>query len=523
MHISQSQSIGHTVPKRHRHRQLPRSLDKSEVPYKARLTPDPMSRCFTMPASDDCTSYPELLSVFNQCSPRVYLCVVLCFPYDDRRREETVQHLRQSLKRLANERPIFAGRLHAIGDGKVLLRRSRSYDIPFEVVGNEDGEQIDYKQLRNEEFPPETFVHSRFGVPGLVDSNHSSLPVSKVQATFARGGLLLSIFLHHALTDGGSLKVFLEAFGSQTRNIPTHLPSEQKLRIPGLKLPNTQSHKYSDIGAFKRLVTCCPEYTILPDLSGPTQPRLHKTGLPIPNIERIGKIFVFTTDRLQQLRELVRLMNGSSDPPTAYMSLAALAFAHITKARIKTEKFLAGIEPGQTGMLWNSVNWRSRAFPGATDNYFGNAALPAVTRIAREQLNAACYDDHALARLVPLVKESIDVVDEEYVSRRMAMMYQAPDPRMVGVNYDPRTPESLAFNTWRHFGADVEWEIPGVPVTKPDSIRRASGGWTLGTALILPAKAEATKQELFVSLSVDAMEALCQDDRWMRWVDRIIS
>ncbi|KAI3325405.1 hypothetical protein HD806DRAFT_490240 [Xylariaceae sp. AK1471] len=519
MHIVQSQTFGHTVRKR-RLRHLSRPVEKPEKRHKTRLASDSTSRYHTMQASDCCTQEP--LSVFNQCSPRGYICVVLCFPCDDDRREDAVHHLQQSLKRLANERPLFAGRLHTTIDGRVVIRRSRAYNIPFEVIASKDGEEVDYEQLRRNEFPPGTFTRPRFGIPGLVDSNCSSLPVSKVDVAFARGGLLLSVFLQHAVTDGGSLRVFLEALGNQTRYASAHIPSEQKLRVSSSKLLSAASHKLSDISAFKRLVASCPEYATLADLSGPTQPVMHKTGLPIPDIDRIGKIFVFSNKRLQQLRELIRDMNGSDDPPTAYMSLAALAFAHITKARIKTEPLLTGIEPSKTATLWNSVNWRPRAFPGATDNYFGNAVLPAVTRASREQVNAASSDDHDLAHLVPLVKESIDVVDEEYVIRRMAMMSQAPDPRMVGINYDPRAPELLCFNTWRHFGADVEWDIPGVPVTKPDTIRRANGGWGLGSALILPAKADSCRQELFVSLSVDAMEALCQDERWMRWVDRVI-
>lgn len=447
---------------------------------------------------------------------------MLCFPCNDDRREEAVHHIRQSLSRLADERPLFAGRLYATEDGRAHILRSRAYDIPLEVVSSGNGEEADYEQLRRAEFPPAKFVDSRYGVPGLGDSNGALCPVSKVSITFARGGLLLSIFLQHAITDGSSLRVFLEAFGNQTRYISGCLPSEQELRIPSTRLPSAASHKLSQLSAFKRLVKTCPEYVILPDLSGPTQPRPQITGRPISSVNKIGKIFVFNSDKLRQLRKLIQAKNKSDTLPTAYISLATLAFAHITKARIATEPQLTEIEPSQTAELWNSVNWRTRAFPGATENYFGNAVLPAVTSVSREQVKAACYDDGELARLAPFVKNSIDAVDEEHVTRRMSMMSQAPDPRMVGVNYDPRSPEVLAFNTWRHFGADIEWDIPGVPVTKPDTIRRATGGWGLGTALILPAKEDSKRQELFVSLSVDAMEALCRDARWRIWVDRII-
>ncbi|KAI1170898.1 hypothetical protein F4777DRAFT_567562 [Nemania sp. FL0916] len=520
MHVNLQPTFGHTVWERGPRHQPAFASKPDKVPRTLTVT-HPATRHMTMHDTDCCRE--EFLSVFNQCSPRVYIAVVLCFPCDDRRREDAIQHIQQSLRRLAKEHPIFASRLRTNNNGKIILKRCCAYDIPFEVVSGEDGEEeLDYEQLRRDGFPPGTFIHPRYGISGLNNDNHGPLPLSKVEVSFARGGLLLSIFVQHAITDGSSLRVFLQALGNQTRHMSGRLPSEQRLPIPIPGLHSPANRKLSEAPTFKRLVASCTEYNTLTDLSGPTQPRPQTTGRPISDLNKIGKIFVFNAEKLDELRELIKETNGSDALPTAYISLATLAFSHITKARIKTEPALTGIEPSQTAMLWNSVNWRPRAFPGATDNYFGNAVLPAVTRVSREHLNAAALDYKELAYLAPVVKESIDAVDQKYVSRRMLMMSLAPDPRMVGVNYDPRSPETLAVNTWRHFGADVEWDIPGVPVSRPDTIRRATGGWGLGTALILPARADSGRQELFVSLSVDAMEALCQDRRWMQWVDRVI-
>ncbi|KAI1344402.1 hypothetical protein F5Y15DRAFT_411244 [Xylariaceae sp. FL0016] len=476
-----------------------------------------------MLAPENCSYSQETLSVWNQSAPRVYICVVLCFPCDNTRRQDAVEHIEEALKRLARERPVFAGRLQSSNTGLVTLRRSPHNDIPFQLHPSRPETELNYEQLRAEGFPPATFISSRFAVSGVPDSSHDSIPVSKVQGEFVHDGLLLSLYLHHGLVDGSSLRIFLETFAAQTRNVSSDLPSEQAFCVP---VPNGKEWRSAthihDLTMFKRTMAKCPEYTLLQDLSGPTQPRYHKKGLSMPKIERMGKIFVFHTERLQQLRELIRTLNGSSELPTAYTSLAALSFAHITKARMKVERYLTGVEPNQTAMLWNSVNWRTRAFQNATENYFGNAALPAVTKVSKVQLVAACHDDRELASLVPGIKASIDAVDEEYVTRRLAMLSQAPDPRLIGVNYDPRMAETLAFNTWRHFGADVEWSIPGVPVAKPDAIRRAHGAWNLGTALILPARAGSPTQELFVSLSVDAMDLLSEDEGWMYWVDRVI-
>ncbi|KAI1769864.1 hypothetical protein F4818DRAFT_450745 [Hypoxylon cercidicola] len=514
-----------TSTTRHRRRNLQRTAKPTNATRRRTSSLPAARQPLTMLDKEELLGCQEPLSVWNQSAPRVYICVVLCFPCDSHRRQDAIHHIEAALKRLARERPVFAGRLQASSNsGSVSLHRSPLQDIPFEVLPASETSQQHYAQMRDDGFPPSTFVHPRFGVPGAMNSGLEPIPVSKVQAEFPPGGLLLSIFLHHGLVDGGSLRVFLECFGAQTRNIPVDLPSEQTFPMSHSRGRKGLIYEH-DVSTFKGLLARCPEYTLLGDLSGPTQPRLLKTGLAMSNIEKVGKIFVFSNKRLQELRELIQSRNGTAEPPSAYTSLAALSFAHIIKSRVAAEnkkRSLPEVEPRRNAMLWNSVNWRTRAFQGATDNYFGNAALPAVTKASMTQLLAACDDDDELARLVPLVKASIDAVDQEYVSQRFAMLSEVPDPRLIGVNYDPRVPETLAFNTWRHFGADVEWSIPGVPATKADAIRRAHGSWGLGTALILPAKADSLKQELFVSLSVDSMKLLCADEGWTRWVDRII-
>ncbi|KAI1081015.1 hypothetical protein F5B20DRAFT_87350 [Whalleya microplaca] len=515
--------LGENIFPSERHRYLHNQTPRPFACSPRRRPPSSSTMCQPLPMSENegRLGNQEPLSVWNQSAPRVYICVVLCFPCDSQLQGDAARHIELSLKRLARERPVFAGRLRASSNGGVSLHRSPLLEIPFQVLTTDEASEQDYERMRDEGFPPSIFVHPRFGVSGSISPGLDSVPVSKVQAVFPKGGLMLSIFLHHGLVDGGSLRVFLECFAAQTRRTLVDLPSEQAFPMLDSRNCRNPAHIHS-VSAFRGLMARCPEFTMLPDLSGPTQPRLLKTGMAMRHIEKTGKIFVFSHERLQELRELIRSRNHTSEPPTAYTSLAALAFAHITKSRVAAEKYLPGVRPRPVATLWNSVNWRTRAFQDAAAKYFGNAALPAVTEASITQLAAACDDDEKLAQLVPLVKQSIDAVNEEYVSRRLAMLSEAPDPRLVGVNYDPRMPEVLAFNTWRHFGADIEWSIPGVPVARADAIRRAHGCWNLGTALILPAKADSMKQELFVSLSIDAMKLLCADGGWMKWVDRVI-
>ncbi|KAI0123635.1 anthranilate n-hydroxycinnamoyl/benzoyltransferase [Xylariales sp. AK1849] len=459
----------------------------------------------------------ELLSIWNQSSPRVYISVILCFPFDNSLAGDAVQHLQASLERLAQERPLFAARLHAASStepGLAHLIQSSGHEIPFEVSFAPDDFTDDYEQIKRAGFPPGLFIGPQFGITGFIDGTSDPLPVSRVHALIIRGGLLLAVYLHHSLCDGDSLRIFLECFAAQTRGDAIHRPSEQAF-------DNPKSHRQPDINLLS-LISRCPEYTLLPNFNGPTQPRLSGGGTPLGNIPKTGKIFVFKRDRVAELQNNIRLQSGSTTTPSTYTCLAALAFAHITKARLRAENFLPPTEGKGGAMLWNSVNWRSRAFQELTEDYFGNAALPAVTKASKQQLLGASDDMKLLATLVPLIKDSIDAVDEEYVRRRLALVSALPDPRLIGVNYDPRSPQTLAFNTWRHFGADAVWDIPGVPVEKPDAIRRAHGSWNLGTALILPARTTSNHQEIFVSLSQVAMDLLCQDEGWLTWVDRVI-
>ena len=495
--------------------------------------------------------YSEPLSIWNQHSPRVYIAVVLCFPCDDRLRGDAVRHLDAAIRRLARSRPLFAGKLYSSGPGQVSIHRAPGYTIPFEVCATEEESRQTYERMSDEGFPPSLFINPRYGPVGDPEQASELLPVSKVQARFVPGGLLLSVFLHHSIMDGQSLGIFLECLAAQTRQGFVDYPSEQTISFsPSRHYHNSTKGPCDRRAQFKRLAAKCPEYTILPDLSGPTQPRFLEAGTPIGEIERTGKIFVISKEKLDALKGLGWGIHASSPTlPTCYCALAALTFAHVTRARRGAENYLEdckGMGGGggavggggenasasganrpaparrATAQLWNSVNWRARAFQDATRDYFGNAALPAVTKVATRQLAAACEDDAELAKVVSLIGETIDDVDQSYVHSRLAMMSAAPDPRIIGVRYDPRTPEVLAFNTWRYFGADAEWQIPGVPVAKPDAIRRAHANWNLGTALILPVQANSTKQELFLSLSTEAMKRLCEDERWMRWVDRVI-
>jgi len=486
------------------------------------------------------------LSIWDQTSLRSYMRIALCFPFDDRRRPEAAAHIRLSLDRLAGQRPEFAGALDVgcLGarEGLVLLRTSPKDQIPAEVVDlSDDFAYASYDDLRRAEFPPAAFVHERFAMPSMpTEEGGRTIPVSTIKAFFIRGGLLLSIFLHHSIADGDCLRMFVESLAAQSRDDPIDVPSDLMLQTGLLSpspspspssLPSSSSTSLSAAAAalaVEDLARAVPEYALLPEPTGPTTPHARPDGVPASDIRKIGKTFVFRNDRLNELRARLQVLLGAAKPPSNYISLAALTWVHASRARLADDaEYVPRGLPSQPAKLQTMVNWKTRTVrPAASGNYFGNATAIAVTRTPTADLLATDDGGHdglcGLASIVGAIQRTIRGVDDAWIDKRTAFFAAVPDPRYVGIDFDPRTPQDLGFNTWKYFGADTRWDIPGIRAPSPDAIRRIQDAWNMSGALILPAKADSQVHELLVTLPRTSMEVLCRDEGWMQWVERVI-
>ncbi|EFX00145.1 anthranilate n-hydroxycinnamoyl/benzoyltransferase [Grosmannia clavigera kw1407] len=494
------------------------------------------------------------LPAWDQASMRSYIRVVLCFAFDNTAIDAAVQHIRGSLKRLACQRPAFSGSIEVHAGGIVHLRTSNKPQlgeatIPFTTVDiSSKFPYASFDELKEASFPPAAFVAPHFNQPCVVGEGLPGVPVAVVKAFIIPGGLLLGIYFNHAVADGDCLRVFLEAFAGQTCHQPSFGPSTMEHHVP---LSRRQING-TDIG-LEKLLERIPEYSILDEPLGPTMPRLRAEGVPMDEIPKIGKIFVFNNERLNELRSFIAAESSRTQKKTGtgccrplfqngdvganyinytnYTCLAALTWAHITRARLadKNRYVPYSADLDETALLQTMVNWKTRAFKEKNKDYFGNATAVAATQVpTRAVLVEAASDRSRLAELVATIDKTISSVDEDYVRDRTEFFTRVPDPRLIGLRFDPRTPQDLGFNTWRFFGSDTKWTIPGVGsgsgrgATSPDVVRRMQDAWNMSGALILPAKAGSTAHELLVTLPTSSMELLCQDQDWMCWVDRVI-
>ncbi|CAK7220825.1 hypothetical protein SEUCBS140593_004364 [Sporothrix eucalyptigena] len=477
------------------------------------------------------------LSGWDQVAMRGYMSKALCFPFDNTKLDAATKHIEASLARLAKHRPDFAGTLEVHDGGIVHHITGENNKIPFFVEDiSSEFPYKSYDDLKAAEFPPAAFVHPRFMRACLLTEGEPSIPVSTIKAFIIPGGMFLGIYFCHAFADGDCLRIFLESFSGQTRGISVDGAKTKNLNAPYANDSNIKD----DEGRLDVLLERVPEYVVLDAPTGPTAPRFRANGVPMEDIEKIGKIFVFDNARLSELRcsvlgagTLMACDDGQTAHmptlPSNYTCLAGLTWAHISKARLADREKYMPYSQGtdDLALLQTMVNWKSRALTANNPDYFGNATAIAVTRLSTKDsiLSRASENQTDLAKLVFTIEKTISNVNDDFVRDRTELFSRVSDPRRVGLRFDPRTPQDLGFNTWRFFGADTEWSIPGVGdsvAATPDVIRRVQGMWNMSGALILPAKSSSTTHELLVTLPKSSMELLCNDANWMKWVDHVV-
>lgn len=461
----------------------------------------------------------QRLSHFNQASPRTYTQIVLTFPLrHDASAQAIYEHLRDSLTHVGQAFPVLAHSLQLeksrFGEEAFLSPTQEEIPLVADIGG------ANYASLAERGFPAHEFFRPEFDLNNTLKLNEGPVPVAHARVKFASGGFFLILAVHATAADAYGLGQFVEAFAAATRGLNiTGEPSSTVLDLP-------QDPEISS-STLLTLSQQTPEFEVL--LEPNSLPSLHDIlpgGTPSEEIPSEAKIFVFRIDQIDELRNKVHEALGPDaklKPPAVFMSLAALTWAHVTKARSRSEQGAPPSVNADIGKLFLYVDFRRR-FHDETLDFFGNAAITIPVEAPVDEILSVCGEHNlaAFAKLVKLITDTIDGVDQEAVLRREALFRRVGDCRRLVLSQDRRLPGQLEVNSYRYFGGNNVWTIPGMGSRKPDAVRRIQGDLSPGNALILPLKSESEVYELSLTLPTVSMKALLQDEEWMRWVDRVI-
>ncbi|KAK6836645.1 hypothetical protein PG987_007140 [Apiospora arundinis] len=272
----------------------------------------------------------EPLHVLNQVAPREYVNFTLCFPFNDDMAQEAVTHLQHCVDECLQQNPHLAG---AIQEQDTPQRNTLAYTPQPTRVAIEqlrpscfvssDGSRraLTYDDIRAGGFSPGLFwgeIFAPVGNPAIVDNN--LVPVLIVRTIFVKGGLLLGVFIHHAMSDGLVATALINDLAARSRgeelgSIPNGGGSpRQTATTPGPavgRVRGARARPARDSGgsaARRPWLRFC--------LNGRLSPQLQ-------------------TGSKTKLQRLSQTLAGIGSKPSTNVALMALFWAYVAKARMR--------------------------------------------------------------------------------------------------------------------------------------------------------------------------------------------
>ena len=204
------------------------------------------------------------LSSLDQNTVRVYTQVLLLFPFPDANHADAaITCLSRGLRETLKKFPFLAGKLRLVGAGKLAL------DYPLQV-----GDPVEscvfrrkniplsaqfpytYQELKRAGMPPNAFQPDMFrpddllhysGIPtngeGMVDFTKSDAPALRIQANFIPGGLILSMYYHHAVMDCSGIQNFWKWYAHHVSSVSNFSQGILSDEPQGMSLPPLSTHQ----------------------------------------------------------------------------------------------------------------------------------------------------------------------------------------------------------------------------------------------------------------------------------------
>jgi hypothetical protein len=458
------------------------------------------------------------LSPIDQIQPRGYIRLILCFPLNDSASTSLLSHsLDIALNTTLYYWPIFGGTVALSTDCQQLGRLEVRYSTPPSHV------KFHLKHLTLEEFPHTYGGLDKAGMPlSPLDENllcsvpaapQSADPVPAVlaQANFISGGLLMSICLHHAVTDGKGAFLFISALADACRS--------------GFKatIPRMDPTSYLRAGIFHDSLGGPPDLHIA--YKSIEQASATANGASSEDSEVIytNRLFTFSNASLKQLKQTVidQLLDPINDWVSTNDCLGALLWTTIARAQ------LPNLHNPKTSSIAVAVDVRGRARPPLSPTYAGSAV---VHSIATSEISALTSSDgpspSQLAPLALSIRKSLHAVDSEHICQTVSLSKAFHDVRDFGFKIVPIHAHGadLILTSWRDF---PYYELDFGDLGKPQWARKP---WSRHAAsiVVLPRDESIDKDsdekgiEVVLLLREDDMHRLVGDLEFMKWVRRVV-
>lgn len=474
------------------------------------------------------------LSSIDHCMARAYIRVCLAFrlPHPDAS-HDALAGLGGFLQDVVKAAPFLAGYVdpapNADGSiGRVEIRFCEEDVRAFPAIQTRrfTAEEMPwtYDELNEARLPPSTIRPDLISaLPENTDDDRA--PVLRVQANLLEGGLIVSIYLHHCVTDGSGLGLLVS--GAIITDAPefghtngVHDPAG----VDGGKLSQTTDvNDLAAIAAHESLVrsrlSCAEGY------DHERQLRHHMTthgngSLKPASQPGRGCVFAIPHTKLEFLKEVLEsfLPRDTNDVKpfiTNHDVLQALLWRCSTRAR---KPSLAPEVAVSTLLI--PVNIRSRMEPPLPSSYFGSAVDFASVRLPVHELCSISPASVAMTALA--IRHAVNEVQDSYVRSAIALSNTRDiDVRdLLASNLNRTTGADMYITSWLNLPLYEKGDL-GMGLGPPDWVRKP---WSRdpGACIILPQDHRKDVIEVVVQLAVADMERLLKDDVFMHFIEKMI-
>jgi len=473
-----------------------------------------------------------LLSPLDQLNSSFYLRWSLVFHVKDL--EKAVASLSRGLDAVTTALPYLKGRIiyrtETCEDGTFAPPRaaiSVSSDDPNVVLREcrPTNGLPNLSKMKEEGAPAQLFSDDLYSLPTFIDpASKQSHPVLETTYTPIKGGLILSMCVHHGVMDGRGLATLTELWASSTRQQYQNDNEVLLTNLPDPEEPFTRT---------VRLATAVNDTTDLesPDIEYYRNDRiLEKDTPPRTNAsdKRVSKIFAFSYDKLEYARSLL-VDNGHV---TINSILSAVIWSNVTRIRLSRRPQRP---PVQFSRFFQMVDGRRRLGPifDEPGPYLGNVVLTSTADVPLDVLaTTGAFDHHQISLMAPITRAIIDAstrVTKKHISGFLEALQRVQDPASLGVGCMSQHAIDFISSSWANlplygcdFGSVFSQGCAEGTGGRPAFVRYPYVDYADGNMIVLPRQRFSTGKdetvEVYVMLSEDDLLALSEDDRFYSWL-----
>lgn len=455
------------------------------------------------------------LSTLDGGAPRVYIRYALTFACNAIQAVTASDNLPKAVKSLVNEIPMLAGCVTTTNGNKPTVAFTLEQVENFRAsITHLENTRPPYSTIRQRGIPP-VYI-SGTDVTPLEDAFNDSdtNPACAIQANFITGGLILVIFLHHAIADIRGINTIIELM---SEGLTKRTLDQETLDHEALSASEARAHLSNGYGAPPFLSFARDVQTRLqqnqqqrdqPDNDSDSESDASDCSSGSNTSPNVAAVLRF---KLSKLLYATGLLNDR--PPFHHLApkhtieLRDTLIAILWRAYVRA-RWPAGADNATTkSSVSFPIDIRNHLLPALGPRWMGNAEVAAI---ANEQLLrlGLPWDVSPLHRTAKIVHESATNVATDLLARsRINLMNTIGDAQ-------ESLDAELVVHDWTPFPTGVKGQETdlGLKIGKPEAIRRTGRSIGANEMVLLPPKEPAGVWEVQVELPRDVLDRMLQDE-----------